>query len=66
MEKERKKNPIKSTAALSDEEMNAVTGGFETFPDKDGVDRHSWFVTLMLNLFHHSSGTDSDINKDRR
>ena len=39
----------KEMAALSDEELGAVAGGFDTFPDQDGVDRHSWFVTLMMN-----------------
>ena len=49
----------KEMVALSDEELSAVAGGFDTFPDQDGVDRHSWFVTLMMNLLHtHPSDTD--------
>ena len=66
MKNEKKKSSAGNTAVLSEEELNAVTGGFETFPDRDGVDRHSWFVTLMMNLFHTSpSGTDSDSGKER-
>ena len=42
--------PIRKTGALPDEELSSVTGGFDTFRDQDGVDRHSWFVTLMMNL----------------
>ena len=49
----------KEMVALSDEELGAVAGGFDTFPDQDGVDRHSWFVTLMMNLLHtHPNDTD--------
>ena len=49
----------KEMLALSDEELCAVTGGFDTFPDQDGVNRHSWFVTLMMNLLHtHPNNTD--------
>ena len=46
----KKEQAVKKMIALHDRELNEVTGGLTTFPDKDGVDRHSWFVTLLMNL----------------
>lgn len=54
------KSAGKGKAVLSDEELKSVAGGFDTFPDQDGVDRHSWFVTLMMNLLHPRQGVGKD------
>lgn len=56
----------KEMAALSDEELGAVAGGFDTFPDQDGVDRHSWFVTLMMNLLHTHPNDTNHEQKERK
>lgn len=58
--------PIRKTGALPDEELSSVTGGFDTFRDQDGVDRHSWFVTLMMNLLHTHPYSADPSEKERK
>ena len=53
----KKEKAVKKMIALHDRELKDVTGGLTTFPDKDGMDRHSWFVTLLMNLLR--GGKDS-------
>ncbi|MBP5167966.1 MAG: hypothetical protein ILP14_02020 [Oscillospiraceae bacterium] len=66
MKKGTETEQIWKAVALPDEELGAVTGGFDTFRDQDGVDRHSWFVTLMMNLLHtHPNSADPD-KKERK
>ena len=53
----KKEKIVKKMISMSDRELSEVSGGLTTFPDQDGVDRHSWFVTLLMNLLR--GGKDS-------
>ena len=66
MKKGTEQELIRKTGVLPDEVLSTVTGGFDTFRDQDGIDRHSWFVTLMMNLLHTHPNSEDPAEKERR
>lgn len=49
--------PVERLQAVGDEELDAVTGGSQIPLDADGVNRNSWFVSLLSKLMAQDNGS---------